>query len=34
LLIPFARSIFVEIDIDARRLVVDMPEGLAELNEQ
>jgi 16S rRNA processing protein RimM len=32
LLIPFARSICVEIDIQARRIVVDLPEGLRELN--
>jgi len=32
LLIPFARSICVEIDPAARRIVVDLPEGLKELN--
>ena len=32
LLIPFARSICVKIDTDARRIVVNLPEGLAELN--
>ena len=30
-LIPFARSICVEIDVAARRIVVDLPEGLTEL---
>lgn len=33
MLVPFARSIFVEIDVGARRLVVELPEGLAGLNE-
>jgi len=33
LLIPFARSICGEIDIDARRIVVDLPEGLKDLNQ-
>jgi len=32
LLIPFARSICVEIDTAARRIVVDLPEGLKDLN--
>jgi 16S rRNA processing protein RimM len=32
LLIPFARSICVEIDVQARRIAVDLPEGLRELN--
>lgn len=32
LLIPFARSICTEIDPAGRRIVVDLPEGLAELN--
>ena len=32
LLIPFARSICVEIDVEARRIVVELPEGLRELN--
>ncbi len=32
ILIPFARSICVEIDVKARRIVVDLPEGLRELN--
>ena len=32
LLIPFARAICVEIDPAARRIVVDLPEGLKELN--
>jgi len=31
-LIPFARAICVEIDPAARRIVVDLPEGLKELN--
>lgn len=31
LLIPFARSICVAIDIAARKIVVDLPEGLTEL---
>ncbi len=31
LLIPFARSICVEIDVAGRRIVVDLPEGLKEL---
>lgn len=32
LLIPFARSICVEIDIAAGRIAVNLPEGLKELN--
>lgn len=32
LLIPFARSICVEIDPAARRIVVELPEGLKDLN--
>ena len=32
LMIPFARSICVEIEPEARRIVVDLPEGLTELN--
>ena len=32
ILVPFASSICVEIDPDARRIVVDLPEGLKELN--
>jgi len=32
LLIPFARSICVEIDPEARRIVVELPEGLKDLN--
>ncbi|HJT87865.1 MAG TPA: ribosome maturation factor RimM, partial [Bryobacteraceae bacterium] len=32
LLIPFARAICVEIDPSARRIVVELPEGLKELN--
>lgn len=32
LLIPFARSICVEIDPAARRITVELPEGLKELN--
>jgi len=32
LLIPFARSICVEIDVQARRIAVELPEGLRELN--
>jgi 16S rRNA processing protein RimM len=31
-LIPFARSICVEIDLAGKRIVVDPPEGLRELN--
>jgi 16S rRNA processing protein RimM len=31
LLIPFARSICVEIDIEKRRIVVELPEGLKDL---
>ncbi len=33
LLVPFAHSICVEIDPRARRVVVDLPEGLKELNQ-
>jgi 16S rRNA processing protein RimM len=33
LLIPFARSICVEIDPVAKRIVVELPEGLKELNQ-
>jgi 16S rRNA processing protein RimM len=32
LLIPFARVFCVEIDTQARRIVVDLPEGLKDLN--
>ena len=32
LLVPFARSICVEIDPKARRIVVDLPDGLKEIN--
>lgn len=32
ILIPFAASICVEIDLAARRIVVDLPEGLRDLN--
>lgn len=32
LLIPFARAICVQIDTAARRILVDLPEGLKELN--
>jgi len=32
LLIPFARSICVEIDTAAKRILVDLPEGLKDLN--
>jgi 16S rRNA processing protein RimM len=32
LLIPFARSICVEIDTRAKRILVDLPEGLKDLN--
>jgi 16S rRNA processing protein RimM len=32
LLIPFARAICVEIDVPGRRIAVDLPEGLKELN--
>ncbi len=31
LLIPFAKSICVEIDVPGRRIVVDLPEGLSDL---
>jgi 16S rRNA processing protein RimM len=31
-LIPFARSICVEIDPAAKRIVVDLPEGLQQIN--
>jgi 16S rRNA processing protein RimM len=31
ILIPFAKSICVEIDVPGRKIVVDLPEGLAEL---
>lgn len=32
LLVPFARSICVEVDLAARRIVVALPEGLKELS--
>jgi 16S rRNA processing protein RimM len=32
ILVPFALSICVEIDVKAKRIVVDLPEGLKELN--
>ncbi len=31
ILIPFAKSICVEIDVPGRRIVVDLPEGLTDL---
>jgi len=34
ILVPFAKSIFVEIDTAARRLVVDLPDGLVEVNQR
>ena len=33
-LIPLARHICVEIDVDARRIRIEPPEGLLELNER
>ena len=33
LLVPFARAICVEIDVAGRRIVVDLPAGLKELNQ-
>jgi 16S rRNA processing protein RimM len=33
LLIPFARAICVEIDLAGRRIAVDLPEGLKDLNQ-
>ena len=33
LMIPFARSICVAIEPEARRILVDLPEGLTELNQ-
>ena len=33
MMIPFARAICVEIDVAARRIAVDLPEGLRELTE-
>jgi 16S rRNA processing protein RimM len=32
LLIPFAASIFIQIDLAARRIDVNLPDGLADLN--
>ncbi len=32
LLIPFAKAICTEIDLEGRRIVVDLPPGLRELN--
>lgn len=32
LLIPFAKSICVEIDVEGRRIVVDLPQGLKDVN--
>ena len=32
LLIPFARAICVDIDVDRKKIAVDLPEGLKELN--
>jgi len=32
ILIPFARSICVEIDVNNKRILVDLPEGLKDLN--
>lgn len=33
MLIPFARTICVEIDLDGRRIVVELPEGLKDLEQ-
>ncbi len=33
LLLPFARAICVEIDVPGRRIAVDLPEGLRDLNQ-
>lgn len=33
ILVPFARSICVEIDVAGRRILAELPEGLADLNE-
>jgi 16S rRNA processing protein RimM len=33
LMIPFAREICVSIELEARRIVVELPEGLKELNQ-
>ena len=33
-LIPFARSICVEIDVAAKRILVELPEGLLDLNQR
>lgn len=33
ILIPFARTICVEIDVEGRRIVVELPEGLKELEQ-
>ncbi len=33
-LVPFARHICVDIDVAARRIVIDPPDGLLELNER
>lgn len=32
--VPFARAICVEIDVEGRRIVVDLPEGLKDLNKR
>ena len=32
ILVPFARSIFQEVDTEARRIRVDLPDGLVDLN--
>ena len=32
ILVPFARAICVEIDVSGKRIVVDLPEGLREVN--
>lgn len=32
--VPFARAICVEIDIEGRRIAVDLPEGLKDLNKR
>ena len=32
LLVPFARAICVDVDVDRKRIAVDLPEGLKELN--
>jgi len=33
ILIPFAQSVCLEVDLEQKRIIIDPPEGLLDLNE-